>query len=668
MAPTGTTDDSPAPLPARDARAAHAAARDALLALQRQDGSWEGEMESNTTGTAQYVIVLRALGRPLDETTRRGIVQHFRRTRRPGGGWALHPQGPPSPYATTLAYLALRLLGTAPADPLAAEAAAWLRSLPGAPALPPWGRFWLAVLGLIPYEETDPLPPEALLLPAWTPLHPSRLYGRTRLLHQAMALVHGTRFRTDLGPLTAELRRELLPHGGRTGAPVGPDAPLPPGRPPRLLTRLLRGWEHIHSRALRRVALERCHRAVADEQHASPRHGLSSAGALVECLALYARDPGHPLLEGAVTRLSHWRWTDARDGVRLRDDRSTVRDTAFAVQALLAADPGHVPDAVHRARTRLAAARVTTYTGLVPPLRTVLGGWALSGGDCPWPAADCTAEALNALLHPEGSAPPPLPPHALRAALEVMLDRQNRDGGFGILDRQRAGRWLEALDPAGMFPGRMTDTSCADCTGSVLTALGRLRRHLGPGDRRRAEAATGRAVAYLRAAQNPDGSFAGTRGIHPTYAAFHAARGLRAAGVRRDDPAPAALGRWLAAAQLADGGWGEDWRGVVEGRHLPLGHGLPETTGWAVLAALDTLGPRHPVVDRGVRWLCDHQRPDGSWENGHVNGVLFTAGMVNHRLGAACFPALALGRYLHATATTTPATGAPARAWTTGTG
>ncbi|GAA0395702.1 prenyltransferase/squalene oxidase repeat-containing protein [Streptomyces luteireticuli] len=669
MATTGTTGDSRAPVPARGARSAHDAARTRLLGLQRQDGSWEGEMEWNTTGTAQYVIVMRILERPLDEATRRGLVQHFRSARSPGGGWALHPQGPPSPYATTLAYLALRLLGAAPTDPLTAEAAAWLRALPGAPAVPQWGTFWLALLGLVPYEDLAPVPPEAMLLPARAPLHPSRLLGWTRMLYQAMAYLYGTRFAADLGPLAAELRHELFPHGGRTGEPLpGIDAHFPPGRALRLLTHCLRGWERVHSRGLRRAALERCHRAVADEQHASPHHGLSSANALLECLVLYARDPHHPLLEGAVGRLAYWRWTDTRRGVRICGDRSTVWDTSFAAQALLAADPGHVPDAVLRARAHLAGAQVTAYTGLVAPLRTVLGGWAFSDGNSRWPVGDCTAEALNALLDDDGSAPPPLPPHSLHAALGVLLDRQNRDGGFGTLDRQRAGRWLEALNPTEMFLGCMTDSSSVDCTGSVLTALARLRRHLDPDDRRRAETATGRAVAYLRAAQNPDGSFTGTWGIHHTYAAFLAARGLRAAGVRPDDPAPAALGRWLATTQLADGGWGENWRGCTERRHIPLDHGLPEMTSWAVLAALDTLGPRHPAVARGIRWLCDHQRPDGSWENDHVNGVSFATLMLRYPLYSAYFPTLALGRYLHATATTTPATGSPARAWTTGTG
>ncbi|MBH1938748.1 hypothetical protein I5Q34_31560 [Streptomyces sp. AV19] len=667
MPTTGTTGDSRTPVPARSAAGAHAAARAHLLGLQRQDGSWEGEMEWNAALLAQYVIVLRILERPLDEPTRRGVVQHLRRTRRPGGGWAMHRQGPPSPYVTTLAYLALRLLGTAPTDPLAAEAAAWLRALPGAPAVPEWGKFWLAVLGLIPYEDLAPVPPEAMLLPARFPLHPSRLLGWTRMLYQPMAYIYGTRFHMDLGPLAGQLRQELFPHGGGPGAPLpGTDAHLPRGRPLRVLQCCLRGWERVHSPRLRRAALERCHRAVADEQHASPHHGLSCANALLECLALYAHDRDHPLLEGAVARLAYWRWSDARRGVRLCGDRSKVWDTSFAAQALLAADPDHVPDPVRRARAHLAAAQITEYTGLVPPLRTVPGGWAFSDGRSRWPVGDCTAEALNALLDQESQAPPPLPPPSLRAALEVMLDRQNRDGGFGTLDRQRAGRWLEALNPTEMFPGCMTDTSSVDCTGSVLTALARLRRHLDPDDRRRAEAATGRAVAYLRSAQQPDGSFPGTWGIHHTYAAFLAARGLRAAGVRPDDPAPAGLGRWLATTQLADGGWGEDWRGCAARRHIPLDHGLPEMTSWGVLAALDTLGPRHPVVERGIRWLCDHQRPDGSWENDHVNGVSFATLLLHYPLYAAYFPTLALGRYLHATATTTPATGSPARAWTTG--
>ncbi|GAA2716482.1 MULTISPECIES: prenyltransferase/squalene oxidase repeat-containing protein [Streptomyces] len=645
-----------------DVRAAYDAACARLLSLQRDDGSWEGEMEWNTTVLSQYVIVLRVLERPPDETSRQGMVTHFRNTRTPEGGWGMHPAAPPSPYATLLAYVALRLLGLGPGDPLTAGARKWLGTQPGgARCVPQWGRFWLAVCGVVPYREVAPFPPEAMLLPRWVPLHPERLLGWTRMLYQAMSYLYGARFRADLGPLAGELRSELFP---ATPAPAavrpGPDVVVPRGRLLRALQRCLRGWERVHSRRLRRAALERCHRAVVDEQHASPVHGLSSVNALVECLVLFAHDRHHPLLDAAVARLEYWRWADEKNGVRICGDRSTVWDTSFAVNALLASgEPPH--RAVLRASHYLCAAQITTYPGPVPPRRAVIGGWAFSDGDSRWPVGDCTAEAVNALLGARTTEiPGALPQWSLPGALDLLLDRQNRDGGFGTLDRRRAGRWLEALNPTEMFSTCMVDSSSVECTGSALTALARMRAHLPPTARRRAGAAVERGAAFLRSAQNSDGSFAGSWGINYTYAAFHAARGLRAAGTPPGDPALRALGHWLVAAQLADGGWGEDWRSCIERRYIALDHGLPEMTSWAVLAGLDALGPQHPCVTGGIRWLCAAQRPDGSWSGDHVNGVFFTTMMLTYRLYSAYFPALALGRYLRAVTPLAPDRARPA--------
>ncbi|MGI5341196.1 hypothetical protein ACQEVS_29235 [Streptomyces sp. CA-181903] len=666
MATPGTVTGGPAAFPpAPGAHRAYEAARARLLALQGQDGAWEGEMEWSTVILSQYVIVLHILERPPDETERRSILRCYRTTRTPDGGWGMHPQAPPSAYATTLAYVALRLLGTEPDDPLAAAARQWLHGQPGGVrAVPRWGFFWLALLGLAPYRHVAPMPPEMMLLPRWAPLHPERLLGWTRMLYQAMSYLYGARFRAEPGPLTHALRRELFAGPGAVGggpaAPAGrsPDVHVTGGRALRVAQRCLRGWERVHGRRLRRLALERCHRAVVDEQHASPHHGLSSVNALVECLVLFARDRHHPLLDDAVARLRYWCWEDDDRGLRVCGDRSTVWDTSFAVQALSAGDAHRAADpAVGRAHAFLRAAQITTYTGRVPPLRTVRHGWAFSDGHSGWPVGDCTAEAVHALLRAEEANGPGgrgipaadrLDRHALHGALDAMLDRQNPDGGFGTLDRRRTGTWPEALNPTEMFAGCMVDTSSVECTGSVLTALSRMRPLLAPEARRRAGRATARGVAYLRARQHPDGSFSGTWGINRTYAAFHAARGLRAAGVPADDPVPAALGRWLAETRLPDGGWGEDWRSCLEDRYLPLERGLPEMTAWAVLAGLDTLGPRHPAVEDGVRWLCAHQRADGSWPGGHVNGVFFATMMLVYRLYPVYFPALALGRYLRA--------------------
>ena len=69
-------------------------------------------------------------------------------------------------------------------------------------------------------------------------------------------------------------------------------------------------------------------------------------------------------------------------------------------------------------------------------------------------------------------------------------------------------------------------------------------------------------------------------------------------------------------------------------------------TSWALLALLDSVGPRDDSVRRGIAWLCRSQRADGSWPDGAVNGVFFGSAMLSYRLYPLYFPLWALNRYL----------------------
>ena len=646
----------------------HAAAH--LLSLQRSDGCWEGEMVWNTMILSQRVILSHVTGRMPADPDRAGMIKHFEATRTAEGGWGQHREAPPSVFCTTLAYVALRMLGREADDPLTGPARRWLRDQPGGVlAIPTWGKFWLAMIGLYDYAAINPFPPELFLLPRRLPVHPDRLYCHTRNIYQAIAYLYGRRFRADLGPLTALLAAELyggpLPRSRFTAhrnAISATDLHRLPVPQLRIGYRLLLGYERIHSRRLRERALDRCLTRIRDEQRATAAQGLSPVNAVLDCLALFAHDSGDPELDAGMDALEYWRWSDPAAGIRYAGARSHTWDTAFAAEALAAYPESADATAATALRSAHAYLRQVQLAG--PPIRRLPegraetdGGWCFSDGGHRWPVSDCTAEAVSALCHVEQSLhdePDAVraPDDRLQAAARFIRERQNDDGGFGTYERRRGPTWLEALNPSEMFANCMVEGSYVECTGSALVALSLIRRDPSRPQSRELDEAIGRAVRFLRGAQRSDGSFPGTWGINFTYGTFLAVRGLRAAGVGSHEPILVRAAAWLASVQRPDGGWGEHHSGCARGVYAPHPEGQPVMTSWALLALLDATGDdtSSPAVERGVHWLCGAQRADGSWPPGALNGVFFGTGMLHYQLYPAYFPVWALGRYLAATA------------------
>jgi lanosterol synthase len=468
-----------------------------------------------------------------------------------------------------------------------------------------------------------------------------------------MAFLYGRRVTADLGSLTATLREELygvpyatLDFEAHRHDVAASDLHVAPGRGLRLAAAALAEIDRAVPGPVRRRALACCLDRIRFEQRESRALGLSPVNAVLNCLALWANDPHDPALATGLAGLEGWRWEDA-GGVRYAGARSNAWDTAFALRALFTPEDARRAPAIRRGAAFL---RATQLTEELPRWwdehrEPIAGGWCFSDGAHRWPVSDCTAEAVSALLDTEHLLPRDerLSKARRAQAAAFILARQNRDGGFGTYEPRRGGRWLERLNASEMFGDCMTERSYAECTASCVGALARLRARdaaLAPRATRAIEAG----VRFLRSVQRADGAIPAAWGVHFTYGAFHFTAALRAAGVRPDDPALVRAADYLLAIQRADGGWGEHWSSCLGARPAAAAS-APVQTAWAVLALLDVVGPGHEAVGRGIDWLVTHQRPDGGWPPGPVNGVFFGTAMLDYRLYPVYFPAWALARY-----------------------
>jgi len=157
-----------------------------------------------------------------------------------------------------------------------------------------------------------------------------------------------------------------------------------------------------------------------------------------------------------------------------------------------------------------------------------------------------------------------------------------------------------------------------------------------------------RARAWLLDEQEHDGSWFGRWGVNHVYGTGAAVPALVAAGVAPDDRSVRRAVRWLEQHQNPDGGWGEDCRSYREPDWIGRGESTASQTAWALLALL-AAGERSPAVDRGVAWLVERQTDDGTWDEPWFTGTGFPGDfLINYHLYRHVFPLTALGRYLRA--------------------
>lgn len=637
---------------------------DFLIQQQQPRGCWQGEVKWNTMLVSQYVVVSHLCGQSIDAERRERLLKYFRAHSTPDGAWGMHSESPPYVFHTTLAYIALRLLGLSASEELPKRARDWLMINGGVLAIPTWGKFWLALLNLYGWEGVNPILPELWLLPVSSPCHPGRLYNHTRLIYLAMAYLYGCRFTAAHLPIVAALRAELydrpferINFGRYRDAIASSDLFAPGSAWLRAVSWLFRRYEALNLRSLRRRALEECYARIVFEVQASDGVSLSPVNGLLNLLALW--DRRDPEFERAYRQLDYWSWTDDAEGLRFCGAHSHTWDTAFTIRAAL-----ETPDSLRSDRLTHCLTRAYAFLRDSQLLEDFSdedrsrwtrdrnrGGWCFSDERHRWPVSDCTAEALIAALKLEPLIPAEerISKEHLVAAAEFILSRQNRDGGFGSFERRRGPKWLERLNPSEMFGNSMVEGSYLECTASCLNGLAHFQRRFPDVLRNEIAPAIQGAVHLLLREQRADGSWEGSWGVNFTYSIFFCVEGLLAANLPADHPAIRRASAWLLARQKSDGGWGEHWTscGTREYREHPQSQVI--MSAWATLTLLKMSdGAARAAIQRAVRWLLSRQQPDGDFPEESPAGVFFRTGLLHYALYKNYFPVWALSRYLGA--------------------
>ena len=622
---------SPAPArggeTAADVQGAIDRAREHLLGLQDHHGWWKAELQTNVTMDAEDLLLREFLGISDPQLTARA-ARWIRSQQRADGSWANFHDGPGDLSTTIEAYVALRLAGDQPEDEHLCSAAGFIRAQGGLERARVFTHIWMALFGAWPWDKVPTLPAELALFPAWMPFNPYDFACWARQTVVALTVVLSYRPCRPL-PFTIE---ELS----------GPEPWRPPaagslaGRALIAGDRLLRIYQKRPLRRLREHALARAERWIVDRQEADGSWGGIQPPWVYSLIALHLRGYplDHPVMRRGFDGLESFTIEDPDGSRRLEACQSPVWDTALATIALVDGGQPRDSEPLVRAADWLLGEQVLgrgDWAIKRPKLEP--GGWAFEFANVNYPDVDDTAEvvlALHAVEHPE--------PERMQLAIERgtrwLAGMQSSDGGWGAFDADNCRGLIRDL-PFCDF-GEVIDPPSADVTAHCVEMLAALNLA--------GTKCTRRGISWLLENQEADGSWFGRWGVNHVYGTGAVVPALTAAGLSADHPSIRRAVRWLEHHQNQDGGWGEDARSYRDPAWIGRGSSTASQTAWALLA-LHAAGERSEATERGVRWLIDTQRPDGTWDEPQYTGTGFPGDFyINYHLYRLVFPLMALGR------------------------
>lgn len=616
--------------------------RTALLSLRQDDGHWCGELEGDTILESEFILLLAFLGRANDERVQRA-ANYLRAKQQADGGWSNYPGGPAEISVSVKAYFALKIAGDAADAPHMQRAAAIIRKNGGAEATNSFTRFYLALLGQLPYSACPSVPAELMLLPRWFFFNIYAMSAWSRTIFVPLSVVDAYKPVTQL-PAEMHIRELFL-------AP--PETPRWPAKPTAQWfswTNFFLGidWcmkkvERLGLTPFRRWAVRKAVRWMRERSRDGESDGIGAIFPPIIYHAIVLRALGVPEDDAEMK----WVMSQLDDlgieedgALRLQPCKSPVWDTALSL--IGAADAGQPSNSeeITTAVKWLLDREVRTPGDWSKTLRGVEpGGWFFEYRNAHYPDVDDTAMVLIALARC-GHATRFASLGPVHRALNWLVTMQNTNGGWGAFDRNIENEVLEKVPFADH--NAMLDPACPDISARVLEALSHYGYHVG-------QEPVDRAVQFILSRQEESGAWFGRWGVNYIYGTWQVLVGLEAVGFDMTLPAVRRAVRWLKDVQNADGGWGESCRSYDDPRTAGQGESTASQTAWALLGLLAAGEAESAEVLAGVEYLVGTQNADGTWDEEPFTGTGFPRVFyLKYHMYPMYFPLMALARFARA--------------------
>ena len=613
-----------------DAAVAH------MTRIQHPDGYWWGELEANATMAAEHLMLEHVLGIS-DAGRSQKIARYLLGLQSGDGSWPVYYGGPGDVSITTEAYFALKLSGSDAQSPEMTRAREFILARGGVAATRTFTKLWLSLFGQFDWNAMPAMPPEAILLPDRFPLNIYEFasWARATIVGILVVWAHKPVVAIEPAARVDELYRDQRDRSRisfpRTRQPLSwRNAFL-------AIDKLLRIHERSPWKPLRARALRACERWILDHQEADGSWGGIQPPWVYSLIALkclgYQND--HPVMAKGIRGLLRDFAIETEDAFTVQPCVSPVWDTALAITGMREAGVAADDEMLVRAGRWLVGNEIRARGDWCVKVKGVEpGGWAFEFANDKYPDTDDTAEVLIALrllgLGGDDAA-------AKARGFAWLRAMQSRNGGWGAFDIDNTRRFVTQI-PFADF-GATIDPPTEDVTAHIVEAFAL--------DGERGDSATmRRALDYLWATQERDGSWFGRWGVNYVYGLGAVVPALIAAGEDARDPRIRRASRWLERHQNGDGGWGETCASYGDPSLRGIGASTASQTAWALLALLVADGTDSAAVRRGVGYLIETQAADGQWPEAEFTGTGFPRDfMLKYHLYRNYWPLWALGRY-----------------------
>src|SRR5271168_3201482 len=593
---------------------------DWLLGLQHPDGYWCGELEADSMLESDYIFMHTLLGTG-DRGRMERAVNEILRHQNEDGGWSIYPGGPSNISLGVKAYLALKLMGWSKDHPVLERARTWILANGGVVECNTFTKIYLCFLGQYEYNAVPAVPPEIVLFPNWFYFNIYEISSWSRAILVPLSIAYAKK---PFKKLTPEQCIDELFVGGREKA----DLHLKWDRKRIFgwrnfflaLDRMLHWAERIHIRPLRKIALKKAERWMLERVEQSDGlaaifPAIMNSMIALRCLGYSEDDPQFIRAMDEFEKLGiESPETETRPACfRMQPCVSPVWDTAYAVFALGESGLAKDDPRLLKAADWMLSKEVREKGDWAVKVRNAEpGGWYFEFNNEFYPDTDDSAQVLLALNKVDNHARERYQYDVCQRAIAWIFAMQCKNGGWASFDKDNTKMVFEYIPFADH--NAMLDPPTVDITGRILEMLatyGYTQKD------RRVE----KAIRFIYSEQEPDGSWFGRWGVNYLYGTFLVLRGLEAIGVWNHEPQIQQAAEWIRMVQNADGGWGESCGSYDDPTTRGVGLSTPSQTAWAILGLLAAGDNRSDSVAKGVRWLIERQRPDGSWDESMGEGA-----------------------------------------------